>query len=109
MTTNAHGTDACSKNIDDLRDILERSRERVGIDAEELQQVVATALARAGTSLESAAAEPVGRVETFRFDPAIRPSRRIRHGQTLSTICANGGENAVSGQASGGTRRRSAG
>ena len=57
------------EDLDDLRDVLERSRERVGIDAEELQQVVATALDRAGTSLEGAAAEPVGRVKTFRFDP----------------------------------------
>ncbi len=58
------------EDLDELRDILERSRERVGIDAQELQQVVATALDRAGTSLENAAAELVGRVETFRFDPA---------------------------------------
>ncbi len=60
------------EDLDDLRDVLERSRERVGIDAQELQQVVATALDRAGTSLENAAAEPVGRVGTFRFDPTDR-------------------------------------
>jgi hypothetical protein len=57
-------------DLDDLWDVLERSRERVGVDPEELQQVVATALDRAGTNLEDAESEPVGAIKTFRFDPA---------------------------------------
>ena len=58
------------RDLDDLWDVLERSRGRVGVDSEELQQVVATALDRAGTRLEDAESEPVGAVKTFRFDPA---------------------------------------
>jgi hypothetical protein len=58
------------RDLDDLWDVLERSRERVGVDPEELQQVVATALDRAGTNLEDAESEPVGAIKTFRFDPA---------------------------------------
>src|SRR5580704_10940809 len=58
------------RDLDDLWDVLERSRERVGVDPEELQQVVATALDRAGTHLEDAEGEPVGTIKTFRFDPA---------------------------------------
>jgi hypothetical protein len=58
------------RDLDDLWDVLERSRERVGVDPEELQQVVATALDRAGTHLEDAESEPVGAVKTFHFDPA---------------------------------------
>jgi ERCC4-related helicase len=58
------------RDLDDLRTVLERSRERVGVDPDELQQVVATALDRAGTHLGDAEAEPVGAIKTFRFDPA---------------------------------------
>jgi len=58
------------RDLDDLWDVLERSRERVGVEPEELQQVMTTALDRAGTRLEDAESEPVGAVKTFRFDPA---------------------------------------
>jgi hypothetical protein len=58
------------RDLDDLWDVLERSRERVGVDPGELQQVVATALDRAGTHLEDAESEQVGGIKTFRFDPA---------------------------------------
>jgi len=58
------------RDLDDLRTALERSRERVGVDPEELQRVVTTALDRAGTHLGDAEAEPVGQIKTFRFDPA---------------------------------------
>jgi hypothetical protein len=58
------------RELDDLRAALERSRERVGVDPGELQQVVATALDRAGAQLGDAEAEPVGTIKTFRFDPA---------------------------------------
>src|SRR6516165_6222449 len=36
------------RDLDDLWDVLERSRERVGVEPEELQQVMTTALDRAG-------------------------------------------------------------
>jgi hypothetical protein len=58
------------RDLDDLRKVLEDSRKRVGVDSKELEQVVGTALARAGGSLDDAKDEPVGTVETFRFDPA---------------------------------------
>jgi hypothetical protein len=58
------------RDLDDLWSVLERSRERVGVDPEELQQVVAAALDRAGTQLDAAEAEPVGSITTYRFDPA---------------------------------------
>lgn len=58
------------KDERDLQAALERSRQRVGVDARELRQVVATALARAGADLEGARGEPVGPVDTFRLGPA---------------------------------------
>jgi superfamily II DNA or RNA helicase len=58
-------------DLDDLRKVLERSRERVGVDADELRQVVGTALFRGHTLLSDAKSEPVGKVETYAFDPAM--------------------------------------
>ncbi len=55
---------------DDLRRLLERSRERVGVEAGDLQRVVAAALSRSGFALDAAEREPVGAVDTFAFDPA---------------------------------------
>jgi hypothetical protein len=57
------------QDLDDLREMLERSRERVGIDPRELQQVVGAALDRAGARLDEARAEAIGAIDTFRFDP----------------------------------------
>jgi SNF2 family DNA or RNA helicase len=57
------------KEQDDLRDALERSRERVGVDVHDLQRVVGAALARAGVSLDSARAEKAGNIVTFKLDP----------------------------------------
>jgi hypothetical protein len=59
-----------AKEIDDLREALERSREKVGVDPDELRAVFGTALARAGTSLGAAQAGEVGGTSLFRFDPA---------------------------------------
>ena len=61
--------DRLLKDLDDLRKALERSRVRVGVDPRELQQVVATALDRAGATLEEMRGDNVGRVETYRFEP----------------------------------------
>ncbi len=53
----------------DLSKILERSRERVGVDSLDLRHVVGTALTRAGYDLEASESAPVGSVHTFSFDP----------------------------------------
>jgi hypothetical protein len=53
-----------------LRETLERSREKVGVDPEELRSVFATALARAGTSLDAARAGEIGGTPLFRLDPS---------------------------------------
>ena len=58
-----------AKEIDDLRETLERSREKVGVDPEELRTVFATALARAGTSLDAARDGEIGGTPLFRLDP----------------------------------------
>jgi ERCC4-related helicase len=59
-----------AKEIDDLREVLEQSREKVGVDPEELRAVFATALARAGTSLDAGrAVEEVGGTPLFRLNP----------------------------------------
>jgi hypothetical protein len=55
---------------DELRRALERSRERVGVNPEDLQRVAAAALRRAGLALDSARGESVGKVATFHLDPA---------------------------------------
>ncbi|TXL71235.1 DEAD/DEAH box helicase [Vineibacter terrae] len=58
------------KEQDDLRRALERSRERVGVDPDDLQRVAAAALSRVGLALDSARGDPVGKIETWRLDPA---------------------------------------
>jgi hypothetical protein len=58
-----------AKEIDDLREARERSREKVGVDPDELRAVFATALARAGTSLDAAQFGEIGGTPLFRFNP----------------------------------------
>lgn len=58
------------KEQDDLRRALERSRERVGVEPEDLQRVTGAGLSRAGMALGSARGKPVGEVATFLLDPA---------------------------------------
>jgi superfamily II DNA or RNA helicase len=58
-----------AKEIDDLREVLEQSREKVGVDPEELRAVFATALARAGTSLDTDRAGEVGDTPLFHLNP----------------------------------------
>ncbi|WP_372397136.1 DISARM system SNF2-like helicase DrmD [Azospirillum sp. HJ39] len=62
--------DRILKDNADLRHVLEESRKRVGVNPRELRQVVGVALARAGADLEGARGDPVGPVDTFRFDPS---------------------------------------
>jgi hypothetical protein len=54
----------------DLQNALERSRERVGVDPEDLRRVAATALSRAGYALDDARGPLAGKVQTFKLDPA---------------------------------------
>jgi hypothetical protein len=58
-----------AKEIDDLRGALERSREKVGVDPDELRSAFATALGRAGTTLDAARAGEIGGTPLFRLDP----------------------------------------
>ncbi len=57
------------KEQTDLQSALERSRERVGVDPEDLQRVAAAALSRAGYALDGARGPLAGKVETFKLDP----------------------------------------
>ena len=59
--------------LDDLRNVLEASRTRVGVEADQLQAVVNTALVRANGSLDGAAAGKAGGADLFRFDPSQPP------------------------------------
>ncbi|NBC34023.1 MAG: ATP-dependent helicase [Alphaproteobacteria bacterium] len=61
--------DRVKAEIDQMRRSLDRARKRVGVDPQELQQVVGIALDRARFPLGEAEAEPVGKVETFALDP----------------------------------------
>ncbi|MCZ7657705.1 MAG: DISARM system SNF2-like helicase DrmD [Xanthobacteraceae bacterium] len=54
---------------EELRKALEASRERVGVAPDDLQRVVAAALARAGLRLDEARADTIGDVASFRLDP----------------------------------------
>jgi ERCC4-related helicase len=57
------------KEQTDLQSALERSRERVGVDPDDLQRVAAAALSRAGYALDGARGPFAGKVETFKLDP----------------------------------------
>ncbi len=58
------------KEQTDLQRALERSRERVGVDPDDLHRVAAAALSRAGYVLDDARGASVGNVETYRLDPS---------------------------------------
>ena len=58
------------REIDELRQALQRSRDRVGVAPGELKDVVTTALARAGTELDTTRAGQAGAVSLFQLDPA---------------------------------------
>jgi hypothetical protein len=84
-----------ARELDDLRKHLEQSRERVGVDPEELRSVFATALARAHAPLGPPVAEIEG-TTLFRLDPAnpafatagwpdALDTLRIRRGASLRT------------------------
>lgn len=58
-----------ARELDDLRRVLEESRERVGVEPSELCDVVGVALARAGAPLAAAAGQ-IGETSIYRLDPA---------------------------------------
>ena len=58
------------KEQTDLQSALERSRERVGVDPQDLQRVAAAALSRTGYALDGARGPLAGKVETFKLDPS---------------------------------------
>jgi SNF2 family DNA or RNA helicase len=58
------------KEQTDLQSALERSRERVGVDPDDLQRVTAAALSRTGYALDGARGPLAGTVETFKLDPS---------------------------------------
>ncbi|MGG5886125.1 DISARM system SNF2-like helicase DrmD [Falsiroseomonas sp. HC035] len=57
-----------AKELDELRKALERSRERVGVDPDEMRDVVGTALTRVGLPLDATRAGEVGGTALFRLD-----------------------------------------
>jgi ERCC4-related helicase len=62
--------DKVKAEIDGLRRSLEKARVRVGVEPDELRQVVGIALQRAGFPLEQAKGGQAGTVATFALDPA---------------------------------------
>ena len=58
------------KEQTDLQSALERSRERVCVDPQDLQRVAAAALSRTGYALDGARGPLAGKVETFKLDPS---------------------------------------
>ena len=82
---------------------MKTSRERVGVDALDLHNVVATALRRADYDLDKAESGSIGRVHTYLFDPAAsRVCTARRAGTTCSMICGPGRANEASALANGG-------
>jgi ERCC4-related helicase len=84
-----------ARELDDLRKHLEQSRERVGVEPDELRSVVATALARAGAPLGNPEATVEG-TPLFRLDaantafgtagwPEALDTLRVRRGKTIKS------------------------
>ncbi len=59
-----------ARELDDLREGLERSREKVGVESDELKAVTFTALDRAGVALDRCRDGAVGDAVLYRLDPA---------------------------------------
>jgi superfamily II DNA/RNA helicase len=95
-----------AKEIDDLREVRERSREKVGVDPDELRAVFATALARAGTSLDAARAGEIGGTPLFRLNP--EDPVFATGGWRRSTICVFAAVSVRRNSRTGEPRRRCA-
>lgn len=61
--------DRVKAEIDSLRRSLDKARVRVGVEPDELRQVVEIALRRAGFPLQQAKSEGIGTVDVFALDP----------------------------------------
>jgi hypothetical protein len=59
-----------AKELDDLRDTLEKSRVRVGVDPELLHAVVAKAMSRAGTSLDAVRVSDFNGIALYQLNPS---------------------------------------
>ena len=59
-----------AKELDDLRDTLERSRVKVGVDPELLHAVVAKAMSRAGTSLDAVRVSDFNGTALYQLNPS---------------------------------------
>ena len=59
-----------ARELDRMRSILEQSRQRVGIETDDLKSVVSAALKKAGGALEAASEGEIGGTPIFRFDAA---------------------------------------
>ena len=60
-----------ARELDDLRRLLEASRQRVGVDPGELREVLGVALARAGAPLDASVAGEVGGTPLYQLDPDL--------------------------------------
>jgi hypothetical protein len=88
------------RELDDLRHVLGTSKERVGVEASELQATVNAALVRAHGWLAGTEVGVAGDASLFKLDPPHHRSTNPAGG-TPSTICATGAVVAVSGLPSG--------
>ena len=61
------------RELDDLRDTLAVSKERVGVEPDELQATIHAALRRANGALDGAVAGQAGEAALFRLDPSKPP------------------------------------
>lgn len=59
-----------AKELDDLRAVLEDSRNRVGVEPNDLRAVMSVAMNRTGTTLEAHRDAEIEGTPTFRLDPA---------------------------------------
>ena len=91
----------------ELRDALERSRERVGVSPDDLQRVVSAALARAGFDLDGDGRKLSAILRLTDSILTIQHSPRNQAGRTHSTICASVRGSAASGSANGASVCRS--
>ena len=59
-----------AKELDDLRSVLEDSRNRVGVDPKDLRAVMSVAIKRTGTTLDAHFDAEIEGTPTFRLDPS---------------------------------------
>jgi superfamily II DNA or RNA helicase len=75
-----------AKELDDLRKTLEESREKVGVDPDDLRAVLATAMGRSGTSLDAHRTGEINGTPMFRLDPADPELAKARWADSLDDL-----------------------